>query len=728
MVRNSGPTLQLAICSILLLIIAGCGKPVTPLHSLAELKAETPILGAHFDPKATGAICGRLVWTGELPHEHSFRDAKVGIGAAMEQIEKKNPGLPRVKQPDNGVASAVIFLRTVEPSRSKPWDLPPARIIMNDGSIGVEQGNGVHSCGFVHVGDEIEMNSITKSFETLRFQGASFFTLAFADADKPVRRTLPTTGVVELSSAAGNFWARSWLFVAEHPYYTLTDEDGRFTLTGVPEGDYELVCWMPNWNVERFERDPEMLNVSRVFFMPPLEKTTTANVKRDGVVYVEFQASVGDFARPSVAVAPTKVDETRRSAAKPFPSEIDSALRQLELPCPERAHLQGGFGLRQMHWDTLINLPQDMYDDCPDAMDLLAKTRESIDDRLLDMAKNDEHTATRYRCAWVLIQRRNASAIPILERMAVDSSVDARYLAWHRYARALDGAQLLVPKEVTLAIDQYGKEEDNVVRGQICDFFGAARAKQAISLLVAELTRSDSRSDSPNILDAVRALGCIGDSRAVKPIIAAASVETLNKHVYMQALGRLATAESVQYLIDHLDKAGAAEALFDTGSAKALPALQNHLAKLKQQQTPDELEIAVTHVAILRLSCADPREALLQLGENSNNDRWMRSHALDSLCGYDIAPFACRILKLYSAERDEWVRKDCIRLLENQNVKGITEAMIGHVLALDMYLDHWQCSDRLLDALNCRLQLSFRSRTDLQAFLRSKGYAPEQGG
>jgi hypothetical protein len=36
---------------------------------------------------------------------------------------------------------------------------------------------------------------------------------------------------------------QGWIVVVDHPYYAVTDADGRFTLADVPPGDYQLDVW-----------------------------------------------------------------------------------------------------------------------------------------------------------------------------------------------------------------------------------------------------------------------------------------------------------------------------------------------------------------------------------------------------------------------------------------------------------------------------------------------------
>lgn len=38
-------------------------------------------------------------------------------------------------------------------------------------------------------------------------------------------------------------WMSAWIVAVDHPYYSVTDNEGRFVLTDIPPGTYTLHCW-----------------------------------------------------------------------------------------------------------------------------------------------------------------------------------------------------------------------------------------------------------------------------------------------------------------------------------------------------------------------------------------------------------------------------------------------------------------------------------------------------
>jgi hypothetical protein len=250
----------------------GCGEtePQPEAESVPRRQAS-----ARFDAASAGAITGRVTWEGDIPQAPSFEiQASPLAGEVLRKRQTRpNPNAPRIDPHDRGIGNAVVFLRGIDSQQAKPWDHPPVVVEQVDCQFQIKQGDlPASQFGFVQRGAAVTMVSRDRAFYSLRAGGAAFFTLAFPDPDQPLERRLTENGVVELTSAAGYYWMQAYLFVDDHPYYSRTQADGRFELTGLPPGQYEVVCWMPNWAKARHERDPELNLITRWYFDPPLER------------------------------------------------------------------------------------------------------------------------------------------------------------------------------------------------------------------------------------------------------------------------------------------------------------------------------------------------------------------------------------------------------------------------------------------------------------------------
>jgi hypothetical protein len=259
----------------LLPLLAGCAD-----ESPSEVGAASEPVAAisTYDPIRCGTISGRVTWSGPIPTPPPFLYGAPKPDGHFDIREVPNPNRPIVDPGSRAVSGAVVFLRGVDTTAAKPWDMPAVRVEMKDRDIGLVQGDRRSRVGFVRRGEVVSFASAEPVFHVLRARGASFFSIPFPDPGKESSRRLDTAGRVELSSGSGFYWATASLFVDDHPYYTITDRDGRFFLTQVPSGSVEVVAWLPGWTVARQERDPESGLITRQTYGPPVEVVRSIRV------------------------------------------------------------------------------------------------------------------------------------------------------------------------------------------------------------------------------------------------------------------------------------------------------------------------------------------------------------------------------------------------------------------------------------------------------------------
>jgi hypothetical protein len=262
--------------------------PATP----AAPPAARPGPGELFNPAVVGAVSGRVTWPGQVPVVPPFRSLPSPLSAAGGRKQSwPNPNVPVIDAGSRGVAGAVVFLRGVDPRRARGWDHPPVRVVQRGHRFHVMQGEIDRHNGFVRRGDAVQMVSEGEVFHALLARGAAFFARTFPDPGRPCRQRLNRPGVVELSSGAGYFWMRAYLFVDDHPYYTRTDSACSFSLAQVPPGSYEVVCWVPDWREQAHELDGDTGRVWRLTFRPALVRTRPVLVEPGRVAAVDVELS-----------------------------------------------------------------------------------------------------------------------------------------------------------------------------------------------------------------------------------------------------------------------------------------------------------------------------------------------------------------------------------------------------------------------------------------------------
>ncbi len=234
-----------------------------------------------------GTIAGAVKWSGPMPHLTSLtitKDTQIcdPEGHKTRDLERLVIG------PQGGVANTVVYLKNV--SSGKAFDFPTARRFLDQKQCRYEP----HIL-LVPEQAALQMKSSDATLHTVHMDGAATYNLPFPFTNQVVSRPMNSAGLVNLKCNGGHVWMNAEAIVAPNPYYAVTDTDGKFQLTDVPPGQYEIVAWHEGWEVQRNEETFDVLTehrVNRPVFTDPKTWSKQASVSGNSTTVVNFTISV----------------------------------------------------------------------------------------------------------------------------------------------------------------------------------------------------------------------------------------------------------------------------------------------------------------------------------------------------------------------------------------------------------------------------------------------------
>jgi hypothetical protein len=232
--------------------------------------------------KNTGRIRGVVRFKGTVPAA-SFETPKEHDDICGHQIPLERLALGN----GNGVQDAFVYLDGVQDGRTFP---KPSSLLVDQ-----RHCEYVPHVMIAPVGTKLEITNsdpILHNVHGLQMTDAGKQTLF--NIAQPVRgeRTtvepaLTQPGIVYLACEAGHAWMNAYVFVAAHPFVTMTDKSGEFVMAEVPAGTYHIKMWH-----EGVIRKRNIESLQQYEYEAPYELTQDVVVQAGSETVVNFEMSL----------------------------------------------------------------------------------------------------------------------------------------------------------------------------------------------------------------------------------------------------------------------------------------------------------------------------------------------------------------------------------------------------------------------------------------------------
>ena len=197
-------------------------------------EAATPVfLGSYEEIEVNdgGIVQGKVVFNGAVKKKTVLptKDKQVCGGIRKE---------PLILVGDGGaVEDSVVYLKGIQSGKAWP-EMMTTVPVLDQKSCRFQPHVQVARQGSLDI-----VNSDPVLHNTHGYYGKrTAFNVALPEQDQKVTKVLKRPGTVKVDCDAHG-WMLGWVQVVDNPYFFQTGEDGAFSITDVPPGDYTLVVW-----------------------------------------------------------------------------------------------------------------------------------------------------------------------------------------------------------------------------------------------------------------------------------------------------------------------------------------------------------------------------------------------------------------------------------------------------------------------------------------------------
>ena len=209
------------------------GAAAAQEETAADEPAKPVFLGKYEEAAVSdgGTVRGKVVYNGSIKK-------KTVLPTKDKRVCGKVRKEPLILVGDGGaVQDSVVYLKGI--GSGKPWPEMLTRVpVLDQEGCKFQPHVQVARQGSLDI-----INSDPVLHNTHGYYGKrTAFNVALPEKDQKVTKVLKQPGTVKVDCDAHG-WMLGWVHVVDNPYFFQTGEDGTFSITDVPPGEYTLAVW-----------------------------------------------------------------------------------------------------------------------------------------------------------------------------------------------------------------------------------------------------------------------------------------------------------------------------------------------------------------------------------------------------------------------------------------------------------------------------------------------------